>query len=171
MIRWQLAACFLLSTSLGAAGCAASIHRQGYTLPEDAELAACEMPIQSNAGSDLNEFELLGEVEVADSGFSTSCDEALVLHRLVLEACYLDADLINITQERRPDSQSTCYQAKAMFLRLRDRSRRAQLASDDEYAAGLVRNRAEDTHRRNRSVISGAVVNGVVSGAAGMGGP
>ena len=148
-----------------ATGCAASVHRQGYEIPEGEVLVPCNMPIRSDRTGDLSGFEVIGQIEVGDSSFSTDCDEAIVLHQMTIDACHLEADLINITEEHRPDFWSTCYRAKADFLRVRDRPERVPLVSDDKYRADAVRERAQVTHRRNREMITGAIVGGVVGGA------
>ena len=152
----------LLVACVGAAGCSASIRRHGYAIPDGQPLVDCEMPIHSDPTLDLSAFDVLGRIEAHDGGFSTDCDEKVVLRQFTREACHLEADLINITEESRPDFWSTCYRAKADFLRRKDRAG-APLASDEKYAPADVRKRAQETHRRNRDVI----LNGVAAGALG----
>jgi len=56
-----------------------------------------------------------------------------VLNQFRQEACALGADLINITDESRFDILSTCYRAKAEFLRFKDKEKVKCLASDPIY--------------------------------------
>jgi hypothetical protein len=152
----------VLVACMVAAGCGASIRRHGYAIPDGQPLADCAMPIHNDPTLDLSGFDVLGRIEAHDSGFSTDCDEEVVLRAFAREACHVDAELINITEESRPDFWSTCYRAKADFLRRKDRAG-APLASDEKYAPADVRKRAQETHRRNRDVI----LNGAAAGVAG----
>ena len=154
----------LLVACVVAAGCSAGIRRHGYAIPDGQPLADCEMPIHNDPKLDLSAFDVVGRIEAHDSGFSTDCDEEVVLREFMRDACHLDADLINITAESRPDFWSTCYRAKADFLRRRDGTG-APLASDEKYAPGDVHKRAQETHRRNRDVILWGAAAGAVGGA------
>ena len=151
----------LLLACIVATGCAMRVERHGYAIPQDRAATECAMPIRNDPGRDEDAFELLGSIEVSDR-FSTDCDEQVVLRRLTVEACQLDADLVNVTEEKRPDFWSTCYRAKADFLRLKDRSARAQLASDEKYAPEDVRKRAQVTHDRQRWALFGGLMGGAL---------
>jgi len=153
----------LLVACVVAAGCGASIRRHGYAIPDRQPLADCTMPIHNDPKLDLSGFDVVGRIEANDSGFSTDCDEEVVLREFTREACHLEADLINVTEESRPDFWSTCYRAKADFLRRKDRDG-PPLASDEKYAPRDVHERAQETHRGNRDVILNGAAAGVVGG-------
>ena len=74
-----------------------------------------------------------GEILSGDSGFSLDCSRGYVLNIFQKEACALEADLINITYERDIDLWSSCYRAKAQFLRFKNREKAKNLASTELY--------------------------------------
>lgn len=116
-------------------GCSSTMTRYGYSpqrLPINAD-TKCNIPIKRNFSYEKNEVEILGSIKAGDSGFSVKCGEAYVLNQFQREACALGADLVNIINESRFDLLSTCYRAKAEFLRFKDREKVRNLASDPIY--------------------------------------
>src|SRR5205814_6958379 len=110
-----------------------------------------------------NDVERLGSIRGHDTGLSTDCDEAAILDIFCREGSMLGADLINITEEKQPNPwTSTCYRARAEFLRFRDREKAKGLVSDAKYAPTLIVERSAATGKRNREVISGAVFGGLL---------
>jgi len=143
-------------------GCAAGITRTGYQLPKgqtSKDLQRCPIAIQCNAKYDTNDVEVLGSIHAYDTGLSTDCDEAYVLDIFCREACMVGADLINITEEKQPNIlTSTCYRAKAVFLRFKDREKAKGLLSDPKYAPNLIVDRSEKSGKRTReSIIAGVI--------------
>ena len=61
--------------------------------------------------------EYLGEIKLDDSGFSASCSEEKAIEILKKEACLLNSNLINITEEIYPRI-SSCYRCVAEFYRV-----------------------------------------------------
>lgn len=107
-------------------GCAAKITRYGYTIQDiqnNTQYSGCFMPIKKDFTYNKEEVEILGEILAGDTGFSTDCNEGHVLNVFRQEACALKADLINIIYERNTDIWSSCYRAKAQFLRFKDRGK------------------------------------------------
>jgi len=139
-------------TALLLAGCESSIKRTGYQLPPgqtSKSLQKCTIAIQRNVKFDTNAVTILGSIHAGDTGFSTDCDEAVVLDTFAREACMLGADLIDITEEKQPSFwTSTCYRARAQFLHFNDRKMAEGLLSDPRYAPDLIVKRA--THARHR---------------------
>jgi hypothetical protein len=160
----------ILTMSLGSvviliSGCAAGITRTGYQLPENMEaksLEKCPIAIQRNAKYDSNDLVALGSIHSYDTGFSIDCDEAYTLDIFCKEGCMLGADLINITEEKQPDLWSTCYRAKAEFLRFKDREKVKGLLSDADYAPNLIIERSVKSQKRTREVIAASVLGGVL---------
>lgn len=154
----------LCSAAILASGCAAGISRTGYQLPpnqKSKDLRRCSIAIQCQAKYHTNDVEVLGSIRSYDTGFSTDCDEASVLDTFCREGCMLGADLINITEEKQPNFwTSTCYRAKADFLRFKDREKAKALLSDPKYAPDLIIDRSEKSGKRNRETIAGAVLAG-----------
>ncbi len=149
------------------AGCAAGITRTGYRLPENQkskDLQRCPITIQCNAKYDTNDVVVLGSIHAYDTSISTDCDEAYVLDIFCREACMLGADLINITEEKQPDLWSTCYRARAQFLRFNDREKAKGLLSDAKYEPNLIVDRSEKSNKRTKDAIIGTVLGGPLVG-------
>src|SRR6266540_1863204 len=150
----------LWSAAILVSGCAAGIKRIGYQLPENQNaknLERCPIAIQCNPTHDDTDVVVLGRIKAYETGFSIECDEAYVLDIFCKEACALGADLIVVTEEKQPDFWSTCYRAKADFVRFNDREKVKALLSDAKYAPELIIDRAEKSKKRTREVIAASV--------------
>ncbi|MFZ1074724.1 MAG: hypothetical protein WAO21_14980 [Verrucomicrobiia bacterium] len=165
----------LLMVLCGAAflvsGCAVGITRTGYQLPPNQnskDLDQRPIAIQCNAKYDTNDVLVLGSIHAYDTGLSIHCDEATVLDIFRKEGRILEADLIDITEEKEPNPMtSTCYRAKATFLRFKDREKAKVLVSDAKYSPEEIAKRVAEAHKRNEEVIVGVAVGGVAGGAIG----
>jgi hypothetical protein len=161
----------LCGVAILASGCAAGISRTGYHLPTDQasnNLPRRPIAIRYEMHYSPNDVEVLGSIHAYDTGFSTDCDEAYVLDIFCREAYMVGADFINITEEKQPSVwTSTCYRAKADFLRFKDREKAKGLVSDAKYAPNLIIERSVAAGKRTRKVIVAAVMGGAVGGAAG----
>ena len=127
---------FSLLFILSLTGCASKITRYGYSLqelPDKDKYLGCIMPIKKDFIYNKDEVEILGEILAGDSGVSLDCGKGHVLNLFRQEACALKADLINISYERDIDIWSSCYRAKAQFLRFRDREKAKNLENDAGY--------------------------------------
>jgi len=163
----------LVFSQLVLLGCSAGISRSVYVQRSDRIYSPCDAVIINNLKIDQNEIEILGKAKVFDTGFSVKCDEEFVLSILRKEACALGADVINITEEKYPDSWSTCYRAKAEFIRLRKSQSLTSLKSDPQYDPWKVSLRSGETHGRNQrameeimrsiSISLGVVVGGLLT--------
>jgi TPR repeat protein len=150
-------------------GCTSGITRTGYRLPAGQTSVATTnrlIAIKYNVHYSTNDVVLLGSIHAYDTGFSTRCDEAYVLGIFSEEGRMLGADVINITGERQPDFWSTCYQARAQFLRFKDRKMAMEVSSDPKYAPDLVAERSERSKELATGEIEAAVVGGALGGAA-----
>ncbi len=126
----------LFFTIIFLTGCASAITRYGYNLqdiPQKDSYVGCDIPIKRNFQYKKDGVEILGSIKAGDTGFSVKCGKAYVLGVFQQEACALKADLINITDESGFDILSTCYRAKADFLRFKDREKAKNLESDPVY--------------------------------------
>jgi outer membrane lipoprotein SlyB len=157
--------------ALFVSGCTAGISRTGYQLsPAQTSTDLPERPIaiQSNVKYDTNDMVLLGSIHAYDTGFSLDCDEATILDVFRREGTALGADIINITEEKQPDPwTSSCYRAKAQFLRFKDREKAAGLVSDAKYAPEEIAKRVAAARKQNDKVMLGAVIGGVAGGVVG----
>lgn len=64
--------------------------------------------------------ELLGEVKVGDSGFSTGCKYDAVVDKAKLEARKMGGNAIKITEHKAPDLWSSCHRITANVLKIDD---------------------------------------------------
>lgn len=130
----------LLFSLISLYGCAAGISRQGYKLEDikNKDLSSCEFVIKKNYSYDVNEVDIVGKINSYDTGISVTCNHDYVLRIFCEEACALDADILNIVDERMPDILSSCYRAKAEFIRLKDRQKVKELKNSEQYYPELI---------------------------------
>jgi hypothetical protein len=156
----------LCGTVLFLSGCAAGISRTGYQLPAgqtSKDLSKRPVAIRCEWKYDTNDVVVLGTIHDYDTGFSTDCDEVYVLDIFCREGSMLGADIINITEEKQPSVwTSTCYRAKAEFLRFKDREKAKDLVSDAKYAPELIIDRSAKYSKRTKEVLIGAVGGGLL---------
>ncbi len=62
--------------------------------------------------------EVLGQVKVRDTGFSTKCNYSIVLDKAKLEARKAGGNAIKITRHKKPDLWSTCHRLDATILKI-----------------------------------------------------
>jgi hypothetical protein len=157
----------LISVLSGLFGCNASITRHGYTINDlETNLEPCtNIIIKHKASFTEDVAPVVGRIEAADSGFSTACSEAYVLGIFRKDACVLNANIINITEETQPNFWSSCYRAKADLLRCKDKIALADIKSDPQYTAELISDRSAKTAIMNAAAFG--VIGGVIGGAIG----
>ena len=154
-------------------GCASGISRTGYRLPAgkpSADVAERPIVIQCDAHYDTNDVIVLGSIHAYDTGFSTRCDEPYVLNIFCDEGRILGADLINITEEEQPTIWSTCYRARAQFLRFRNRDEVKGLVSDPKYASDLIAARSAEANYEMKKEIETTTIAGLFAGGGGYNG-
>lgn len=67
------------------------------------------------------EAEVLGEIKIGDSGFTTDCDYETVIESAKMEARKVGGNAIKITKHKQPSTfGSTCHRITAEILRLPD---------------------------------------------------
>lgn len=109
---------FLAVILLFTIGCSHTVKRYGYELTEtQQEVGDCDPEFYKEMPVDRDKYEVLGRVRLGDSGFSTKCHEDDAVRILKKEACGLNADAVNITDEKRASFISSCYRAEATFLK------------------------------------------------------
>lgn len=79
---------------------------------------------------DKKDVTIVGKIDAYDTGLSADCSETTILNLFKKEACSVNADIINITEEQHPNLWSSCYQAKAEFLYFKDRTIAKSLISN-----------------------------------------
>ncbi|HVJ94499.1 MAG TPA: hypothetical protein VM580_32150 [Labilithrix sp.] len=165
--RWAAATGALVMLALSIASCAPSVSRSGYE-PKSPDATGCWVAVKRAAVVEPDQVDVLGEIAIGDTGFSSDCDEKTVIALLRKEGCSAGAHIVNIVEERRQDVASTCYRVRARLLRLRNPS---SLPVDDaRFSDSAVQSRSDLDNRRTNSILWGAVIAGVVGGlAAGLG--
>jgi hypothetical protein len=141
------------------ASCSHKITRIGYS-DSNPRYGECEISIvrQLNLPDSLRK---VGEIKLGESGFSTSCSEAHAIQILKKEGCALEAHVIHITEERRPDFWSTCYRCSADFYQYAGEVTITQ--SDPAYTTLELDKRVS----RDRKTNSSNIVLGILGGIAG----
>ena len=153
-----------LAAAVGAAGCSPAVNRKGYVALNASDASSCRVAVKAGAAFGADEVEVLGQVEVGDTGFTTTCDEATMVSLLRAEGCSAGAQVVDLLEEKRPDMASTCYRARARLLRFRDPARAATTTDDPRFAAQVVQARAKSDSSSQSGLIWSAVIAGVVVG-------
>jgi hypothetical protein len=142
-------------------GCAPSVSRVGYVRPTTPR-ASCAPTTKLHAQLPNATYQVVGRIQIGDSGFSTDCAEEDVQRILHDEACEVFADVIDIEAEHRPDLASTCYRVEARFLRLHDARQKPD--PDPRFQSSLVASRTRADDSSQSALIWGAIIAGVVAG-------
>lgn len=99
--------------------CSPKIVRHGYeVMPQ--QNANCEIAITKDGEFFTDETEVISKIDIGDTGFTINCDESEIIKILKAEGCSINADIINVTKEKRPGFFSSCYCASADFLRVKE---------------------------------------------------
>lgn len=146
--------------------CSPRISRHGYEFDPNRAQDRCDIAMTQFREFSEDEVEVLAKVDIGDTGFTITCEESDVLNILKKEGCVIDAEVVNITEEKRADHWSTCYRASAEFLRLKDKYHKEAMKSDAAYDASSVTRRVEEDKRRKMGNTIGAVFIGIVAGMA-----
>ena len=115
------------------------ITRSGYQIRKPTTAISCKVIFKKNFNAKSPEFEKLGEIQLGQHRFYTSCSEKDALKILKQEACQLNANLVNITEETTPDKGKGCYSCSAEFYKLTVPA--PELKNDERYHAENVKER------------------------------
>ncbi len=153
----------------GLCSCSPGVSRYGYTLKEEQLVADCTVPIKLKFLYKEDDMNKLGSIEVYDHNLiSTNCDIYTVLNILKRDACYLGADLIDITKEKYPDYIfSVCYRVKADFLKFSKSQQTQKFESDPQYDWEKIRVEGEISRKKGNAAYWSAVGAGAAGGAVG----
>jgi hypothetical protein len=151
---------FYLILAVLISSCSHSIVRTGYQVNKS-DYRNCDIAIRKNLFIS-DSLQKLGEIKIGESGFSVSCSEADAIEILKNEGCALNADIINITLEKRPDIFSSCYRCTAEFYKNLNSSVKVQ--SDEIYKPDYVTDRTSSDRKKNTGLMIGALVGGFIIG-------
>jgi hypothetical protein len=158
---WFILCLFFLYTS-----CTANINRQGYDINnmQISDKECADIIIAKNISYNPDLAEVVGSIAASDTGFATKCSKKFVIDKFREDACTLCADIINITKESHPDFWSTCYRAKAEFIRVKNRESLATIKSDPAYADQNIKKSSQYSECMNDGIIAAGVLGGLVGG-------
>lgn len=151
---------FCLILILGLTNCSHKIRRTGYEL-DKTEQQTCPVAIVKSL-TITDSIQKVGSIKLGETGFSVACSEKHALEILTKEACSLQADIVFITSETRPDLLSSCYRCEASFYKRTTQT--APLISDAEFDNKVVTQRVSEDRARNTGIVIFSIFIGVAIG-------
>ena len=107
----------LLLLTGGVVGCAPSQHYVEYQGRQEAKVKNCALDVYTQGLELHKKTQVIGEMQIVDTGFSVNCDAETVMKQIKAKACEEGAEAIHLYDIRHPSlSGSTCFQANARFL-------------------------------------------------------
>jgi hypothetical protein len=146
---------FLLIT-----GCSHRIIRTGYQM-DKSEYRECDIAIQKFIPV-TDSMQKVGEIKLGETGFSVACSETHAIEILRHEGCALNADLIIITEETRPDLMSSCYRCTAEFYQ--QKGPQIAISPDIQYEPESIQARVSHDRGKNGAILIGSIVAGILAG-------
>lgn len=150
----------ILITMLLITSCSHRVVRTGYGNNKQTYYN-CNVTVKKSDYPDNNNAVKVGEVKLGDTGFSVVCNENDAIELLKKEACSVGANLVIITDEKRPDLISSCYRCKAILYRTEDIQ---NTETDQKYEQYEVNQRVKKDRKNNTVVIVGSVILGFTLG-------
>ncbi|RWU07927.1 hypothetical protein EGC76_11820 [Pseudidiomarina gelatinasegens] len=99
-------------------GCSASNHYVRYQDGLESKSENCAIDFYSENLELHRKTQVIGEIQIRDTGFSLSCDAETVIKQIKEKACTEGADAIHLYNVSHPSWRgSTCFQANARFLK------------------------------------------------------
>jgi hypothetical protein len=141
--------------------CSHRIVRTGY-VSKQITANDCPVSIVKNQTFSDSIAIKLGEIKLGETGFSTHCNEEDALVILRKEACSLEADIINISDETRSDAWSSCYRCKAVFYKRS--TPLINIKSDITFQEPYLKERVSSDKKRNRAIFTGSLISGFFYG-------
>jgi hypothetical protein len=141
--------------------CSHRIVRNGYDVKK-ADYRNCDIEITKNL-LPTDSLQKVGEIKLGESGLAVACSEAHAIEILKNEACALNAHIVNITEETRPNAWSSCYRCRAEFYRYTNQAKMA-IQSEAFYNPENVKKRVSQDRGRNTAYAVGAVAIGFIFG-------
>lgn len=137
--------------------CSYRVVRTGYS-KQTSPISDCEVRFTKN-DSVLTLGTQKGVIQLKDGGFTVSCSEEDALVLLNTEACSVDANVVLITNEQKPNFASSCYRCEAVFISLQMDENEKPIPEQNEVFVS-------DEKKKSGSAL-GAVLGGVLGFAAG----
>lgn len=140
--------------------CNHRIVRTGYQKSKS-DFKNCDIIIKKFM-MNTDSLQKVGEIKLGETGFSVACSEAHALEILKKEGCALNANIIYIVEESRPDLWSSCYRCTAEFYKSNGAVTTTQ--NNEYYNLQQVNERVSNDRNRNTLIGIGAVVLGFILG-------
>jgi hypothetical protein len=147
---------FILSLLLSS--CTHRIVRSGYQI-SNSDNDDCNVIIKKFMHV-TDSIQKIGEIKLGESGFAVACSEAHAIKILNNEACAIQADVINIVEENRPDFWSSCYRCRAEFYKYKISP--VQVQSNELYNQDSIKKRVSQDRGKNTVIAIMAVVAGIL---------
>src|SRR6056297_556443 len=142
---------YFLIAGLFFSSCTHSIIRTGYEIKKS-DYKECDVVIKKDTSFSDTLVKKVGEIKLGETGFAVACSEAHAINILKGEACALDADLIIVTNENRPDLWSSCYRCSAEIYQYKSRNITEQIENDDIYNSENLNKRVNQDRGRNTAI-------------------
>ena len=143
--------------------CSHRVVRTDYQVNKS-DYKNCDVIIQKNTVLSDTLALKIGEIKLGESGFSSACSEEHAIKILKNEACAINADLIIITNENRPDLWSSCYRCSAEFYKYKALKPKTITSNLDTYEPENVKNRVTKDRKQNTFVAIGSIILGIILG-------
>ena len=157
----KIAIAVLTALSILFTGCSVGLKRVGYPPPTPGATSQskdCKIAIKHQAFFKEEDVLILGTIESYNKGNSMHCDELTIINHFAMDACQMEADIVNIVAEEYPDYFNTnCYSATAYLLRLKDRTAADSLLTDEYYSYENILNRYKMAEPRRRQAMDSAI--------------
>ncbi len=154
--------CFLI-VGLLFTNCSHRIVRSGYQIRKS-DYVTCDVAIKRTTSIADTSATKIGEIKLGESGLSVTCSERHAISILKGEACAINADLIIITEEKRPDLWSSCYRCRAEFYQFNSTDSNRDLKSEEIYDDRNVKDRVSEDRTRTTVMVIGSAVAGFIMG-------
>lgn len=105
----------LLIAFIGCGTTGSYIKLKSTTTPKNQD---CEQTFYMPGQEIKENTEIIGYYSVQETGFSVICSWEAVLEKNRAKSCEVGADIIQFTEVDTPSIRSTCYRAKANFLKI-----------------------------------------------------
>lgn len=155
--------CLALFIILLFTNCAHRVVRRGYQV-QPSENTSCNVTIKKNFSVPDTLATKIGELQLKDSGFSIACSEEDAIQILIKEACTMNANLIVITKEKRPNFTSSCYRCDAEFYTYNSPVAEKIIESDNAYNKEKIKKRTSADRVKNSFYLIGSVFIGLIAG-------
>ena len=140
--------------------CSHRIVRTRYTVSKS-DYVPCDVVIKKNISISDTVATKIGEIKLGETGFSVACSEGHAINILKEEACTIMADLIVITEEKRPDLLSSCYRCRASFYKYHNSILVEKVQVDENFNPDIIKQRVSKDRGRNTLIAILSVLAGI----------